>query len=49
VKKLLPKLNDVVFGFMAEDKNMAEGNVKVGDQVVRATPEKFVTKICALA
>lgn len=49
VKKLLPKLNDVIFGFMAEDTNMAEGNVKVGDQMVRATPEKFVIKICGLA
>jgi len=49
VKKLLPKLNDIVFGFMAEDKNMPEGNIKVGDQVVRAAPEKFVIKICALA
>lgn len=49
VKHLLPKLNDVVFGFMAEDTNMSEGSIKVGDQVVRATPEKYVTKICLLA
>jgi len=48
-KKFLPKLNEIIFEFMKDDKDMNEGNIKVGDQVVRATPEKLVTKICGLA
>jgi hypothetical protein len=42
----LPKLNEVIFGFLADDKNLAEGHVKLGGAFVRVVAEKYVNKIC---
>ena len=47
LKHYLPKLNEVIFEFLSEDPNMAEGQHKGDKGVFQIKPEVHIQNICA--